>query len=272
MRLAVRHQLSALLIVSTSIGLTTLAVATWLANHDFVLKVARDGMETAASTKAVGIAIGLDLMYSLCLYLTASATLQTALDRYNQGFDTKPESWDAVTADMTAALSSVGSLRHAPGVQLQLRSRWIDGPLGTASMLNITGNGNSGIELPYNHPNGTPVYLGEGGTIGEELTLGYPASLYPNLTILKTDDNPLTANYLATYNGMVLGFGSNLVLGPMAINESFSLLSMTLPVIENNSYNNVLGWLTVVSTSPVGLFDIEKSADKPAGPGCPDPP
>ncbi len=188
------------------------------------------------------------------------------------GFDTKPESWDAVTADMTTALSSLGSLRHAPGVQLQLRSRWIDGPLGTASMLNITGNGNSGIELLYNHPNGTPVYLGEGGTIGEELTLGYPASLYPNLTILKTDDNPLTANYLATYNGMVLGLGSNLVLGPMAINESFSLLSMTLPVIENNSYNNVLGWLTVVSTSPIGLFDIEKSADKPAGPACPDPP
>lgn len=85
MRLAVRHQLSTLLIVSTSIGLTTLAVATWLANHDFVLKVARDGMETAASTKAVGIAIGLDLMYSSCLYLTASAALQTALDRYNQG-------------------------------------------------------------------------------------------------------------------------------------------------------------------------------------------
>ncbi|KAK5170696.1 Histidine kinase osmosensor [Saxophila tyrrhenica] len=218
MRIAVRHQLSLLLIVSTSIGLVTLAVAVWISNHSFVLKVARDGLEAAASIKAVGIAISLDLMYSSCLYLKTSPPVQQALMRYNNGTDLSRDNWDEATADLVAALSSVGSLKYTFGVQSQLVSRWAAGPLGSRSVLNVTGLQNK---------------------------VSVPSVLYPNLSISKGDGDASSASYLATYNGVTLDLASNLVLGPVAINENFSLMSMTLPVIENTSETNVLGWLTV---------------------------
>ena len=217
MRLAVRHQLSLLLILSSSIGLATLAIATWAANHDFVLKVARDGLESAASLKAVELAVSLDLMYTSCLYLTTSAPVQQALARYNNGSDTSEDNWDGAAADMAAALSSVGSLRHAPGVQSQLRASSTSGPAGSASVLNVTGAHNDAIELPWRNKDGSPAQLGQG-------SLGYPPGLFPNLTISKPQDDSSSASSLAMYNGKTLGLHSNLVLGPLSVNDSFSLM------------------------------------------------
>jgi osomolarity two-component system, sensor histidine kinase SLN1 len=65
MRVAIRHQLSILLVLSSSIGLAVLAIATWFVNHHFVLDVARNGLETAAGLKAVEVAISLELMYTV---------------------------------------------------------------------------------------------------------------------------------------------------------------------------------------------------------------
>ena len=232
MRLAVRHQLSLLLILSSSVGLATLAIATWVANHDLVLKVARDGLEAAASLKSVELAVSLDLMYTSCLYLTTSTPVQQALARYNNGSNTSSQNWNAAAADMAAALSSLGSLKHAPGVQSQVRA-----PDTPNSVLNTTGAGNR--EIAWQSEDGALVHLGEGA-------LGYPPSLYPNLTISDERADPTTATYLATYDGRTLGLKSNLILGPFIVNENLSLISMTLPIIENNSETNVLGWLTVV--------------------------
>lgn len=51
---------------------------------------------------------------------------------------------------------------------------------------------------------------------------------------------------MATDDGDTLGIGSNLVLGPILINDSYSLLSITVPVMDNYSDTNILGWITVV--------------------------
>jgi osomolarity two-component system sensor histidine kinase SLN1 len=37
---------------------------------------------------------------------------------------------------------------------------------------------------------------------------------------------------------------SALLLGPLAINTSFSLLSLTIPIVNNTSDTDVLGYLT----------------------------
>ena len=219
MRIPVRSQLSILLVLSSTIGLATLAIATWCAVHSYVLNVARNGLETAASLKAMELAISLDLMYTSCLYLSAQGLVQQALKRYNNGSDTTAINWVAAAADMEAALSSVGSLRHTPAVQSQLLARNTSGPASHSSVLNITGSGNSGIALPWEDSHGNIAHLGEG-------TIGYPHSLYPDLNISEQQSGPSSGSYVATYNGETLGLGSNLVLGPLTVNDSYSLLSM----------------------------------------------
>ena len=239
MRIAVRNQLSLLLVLSSAVGLATLALATWFTNHAFVLKVARDGLEAAASLKAAELAVSLDLMYTSCLYLTTNTPLQRALMRYNDGSNSTTDNWTEAAEDVSAAVSSIGSLRRAPAVQAQLRATRTSGPVGTESVLNVTGAGNLEISLPWQDEDGTQARLGQGSR-------GYPPSLYPNLTVSQPQGDPSSASYLASYHGETLGLRSNLVLGPLIINESFSLMSMTLPVIENNSETNILGWLTIV--------------------------
>lgn len=243
MRLSVRYQLSLLLVLSSTLGLATLSIATWFSNRDFVLKVAREGLEAAASLKAVDLAVSLDLMYVSCLYLTANGALQAGLLRYDNGSEPGTVNWDAAAADLSASLSSIGSLRNAPGLQgrLYARNTATGGAPGTNSVLNVTGPGNH-IKLPWSEADGRPAYIGQG-------EFGYPPSLYPNLTISRAQNRADKANYVATYDGETLGLESNLVLGPLTINDSFSLMSMTLPVIENNSETNVLGWLTVVQSA-----------------------
>jgi osomolarity two-component system sensor histidine kinase SLN1 len=197
-------------------------------------------LETAASLKAVELAISLDLMYTSCLYLTANGPVQQALKRYNNGSDTSLENWREAANDMAAALNSMGSLRHTPGVQSQLRARNVSGPAGYQSILNITGSGAADIELPWTEGIGRRAYLGEG-------SLGYPPPLYPNLTISEGDVS--SGTYVAVYKEETLGLGSNLILGPLTINDNFSLMSMTVPVVDNYSATNILGWLTIVQST-----------------------
>ena len=202
-------------------------------------------METAASLKAVELAISLDLMYTSCLYLTSMGLIQQALKRYNNGSDTSAENWREAANDMTAALSNMGSLHHTPGVQSQLRARNVSGPAGHQSVLNVTGTGATNIELPWTEGSGRRVYLGQG-------TLGYPPPLYPNLTV--SEGNASSGSYVAVYQEQTLGLGSNLILGPLTVTDNFSLMSMTIPIVDNKSATNILGWLTVVQNTR--LIDV----------------
>lgn len=48
------------------------------------------------------------------------------------------------------------------------------------------------------------------------------------------------------YNGKVLSIDSTLVLGPMFIGNNITLVSMTVPVLNNTSRTDLLAWMTVV--------------------------
>jgi osomolarity two-component system sensor histidine kinase SLN1 len=234
MRVQVRVQLCLLILVCSKIpcsvanaityalgafSLAVLALATWFVQHTFVLHVATENLETAASLKAVDLAVSIDLIYTSSLYLTASVVLQEALEFYNNGSDTSENNWTAAVAVLSAALSAVGPLSHAPAIQSQLFSRNTSGPLGSASVLNVTGVG-ADITLPWENTNGAPARLGEPNT-------GYPPALYPNLTVDGT-----SGSFVASYNGIVIVPSSGLFLGPLIVNSTLSLMSLTIPLVR----------------------------------------
>ena len=125
------------------------------------------------------------------------------------------------------------------------------GPYG---LVNVTGADIEGrIRLPYQTANGTSVYLGDNGT-------GYPSNLYPNLTFTSTVVNSTFNTSTAYYDGVLLRPDSTLLLGPWLVNESFALISLTLPIINNTSSLDILGWITVVTNANL-VFDIGNSLD-----------
>ena len=81
------------------------------------------------------------------------------------------ENWNRSQTDLQGALSNGNLL-----VQARMYPSWDttnDTTLG--GLVNVTATLDSPIRLPYDHPDGTPVYLGEDD-------LGFPSALYPNLT------------------------------------------------------------------------------------------
>lgn len=177
-------------------------------------------------------------------FISSRVLIQEALARYNDDGNNEASNWASAIPDMQAALNS-GTAGTATGQQLLLQSQVFpasdDGPAGSSSVLNATGASLNGrIALPYSYPNGTAVYLGDEG-------LGYPPNLYPNFTYTTTQYNSTYRLKEVIYDGAVLSPTSNtLLLGPWAINDTFSLVSMTTPMINNTSAVDVLGWMTVI--------------------------
>lgn len=80
------------------------------------------------------------------------------------------------------------------------------------------------IELPYDYSNGSKIYLGDPG-------LGYPRELYPNLTYVDHG----THIHRVGYESMTLNYNSSLILGPLYLNATSSLISVTLGIVDNSS-------------------------------------
>ena len=122
----------------------------------------------------------------------------------------------------------------------------------TTSLLNVTADGKNGtaIKLPYNYPNGDPVYLGNDEA-------GYPPSLYPNLTY---SANVTNTSADAFFQGEKLDPTGMLLLGPLIVNDSYALLSATIGIINNTSRHDLLGWVTVVVDAST-IFEILQSRE-----------
>ena len=109
------------------------------------------------------------------------------------------------------------------------------------------------IKLPYAYPNGTDVYLGEEG-------IGYPSELYPNLTYTTSTIKDTTTQATAYYQDRPLSSNSTLFIGPLTINETYSLFSVTLAINNNTSRSDTLGWLTIVLDARM-LYNIVNSPE-----------
>lgn len=171
--------------------------------------------------------------------------------RYNQGDNTK-DNWSRAAADLQTAIAGGGT--SALLLQTILFSKNGSGTGNPHGLLNVTGDGIRGkIPLPYAYPNGTAVVLGDDG-------LGYPSMLYPNFTYTTSIINSTYNSSNAFFNGDPLYSNSTLLLGPLQVNATLSLLSITLPVINNTSTADTLGWITVVVNAQM-LRDVVTSLE-----------
>ncbi|KAK0267684.1 Histidine kinase osmosensor [Friedmanniomyces endolithicus] len=244
MRIPIREQLGLLILLSSLIGLMVVSVATWISNHSFVLSIRSSRLSLTASLKAAQLASNLNLMQTSANFVSTRVLIQSALQHYNDQANNSADNWIRAQSDMLAAISGRGSVGQAMLLQSMVFPKNASGPDGSASVMNTTSTtlGNS-IRLPYNCPDGTAAYLGDG--ICSNLNLGYPPMLYPNLTYVNEYYDSTNVQE-AVYAGDTLRPGSALLVGPWAVNNTFSLVSMTMPIINNTSAVDVLGWLTVV--------------------------
>lgn len=190
-----------------------------------------------ASLKAAQLASNLLLMQSSVKSASTRVIIQNALQRYNNGNNTD-QNWSLAQADIEAAVE--GAPQTALMLQAQVFPRDANGPAGSRSVLNATGSEVKGyVKLPFTNPDGSPVYLGDSG-------LGFPPNLYPNLTYGSVRLNDTFNEARAFFGGETLDERSTLLLGPWQVNATFSLASMTMPIINNTSSVDILGWLSII--------------------------
>ena len=178
--------------------------------------------------------------------LSTRVLLQNALQRYDGGNNTDAN-WARAIQDLQSSLGGAGASTTL--LQLQVFSKNGTGVGGKYGLVNVTGQDIDGtIPLPFTNSNGSQVYLGNNGT-------GYPSNLYPDLEYESTVLNSTFNVSTASYEGEELYSNTTLVLGPWVLNSSFALMSITMPIINNTSIIDTLGWLTVVASART-IFDV----------------
>lgn len=135
---------------------------------------------------------------------------------------------------------------------------------GRLGILNTTGNNAAGIMLPASPENGgieSPMVTDQSADQMLEAVYnathdlpfhdGFPGALYPFTRDQELADpvNYFTPEYISAKKG--------LLLGPMKVNETFYMISFTIPIINNTSESALLGFLTVVLNAQI-VLDIIK--------------
>ncbi|KHN97133.1 ATPase-like, ATP-binding domain protein [Metarhizium album ARSEF 1941] len=256
MRLSIREQLAALVIFTVLIALAIVSVPTWFFVHSFVTGVASSGLSLTASLKAARIDSELNLLQTLSQTVATRILLQQALVNFYN--DNATNSFSAARADLESAMSTN---RLAGLLQARLFSRNSTGA-NPGGLLNVTGSGvgtlTNNIQLPYSTPNGSRVNL-------SDTDFGYPPHLYPNITYQRPGYpdpyQPSTPAFGAfAFPGVSIGDHGGLLLGPLMINESFALMSITVPVRSLSVHNFILGYMTLI-VSAGSLFEVQTSRE-----------
>ncbi|KAH8695230.1 putative sensor histidine kinase/response regulator TcsB/Sln1 [Talaromyces proteolyticus] len=241
MRVPIALQLALLVLITSLVGLAVISIATWKNNYHFVTSIKSQGLVLTASLKAGQIASDLQLIESTCATVSTRVLIQNSLRRFYQG-NTSYENWANAIIDLQSALGTSGI---APLYQAKIFSR--NGVGDSGGLLNVTSDAGASIALPYTYANGSSVMLGDPG-------LGYPPSLYPNITYTfangvdpaNATSNDGTASAFPNY---IFNATSALLLGPISMNSTLSLLSFTLPIINNTSNTDILGYMTIVASA-----------------------
>ncbi|KAF7549840.1 hypothetical protein G7Z17_g6109 [Cylindrodendrum hubeiense] len=250
MRIAIREQLAALVLLAILAALAVVSIPTWIYVNRFVINVEREGLMLTASLKASRISAELDLVQTSCYTITSRILLQDALtDFYSTGIS----NWDDATEDIESALAVSADTGL---MQVRLYSRNKTGA-SNGGLFNVTANSVPDITLPYTNSAGDAVKLGDDGT-------GYPPSLYPNITYINLGHvNPIRTNTTAyaaeAFPGVRIYRDGGLLLGPLVLNESAALLSITVPVRDNKD-RFILGYMTVVTLAS-SLTQIQESRE-----------
>ncbi|KAI9761302.1 MAG: hypothetical protein M4579_001092 [Chaenotheca gracillima] len=255
MRIPIREQLALLVLLTSLVALAVLSVVTWVNNYNFVVGIRSSRLELTASLKATQLASSLMLLQSSAQSAASSVVLQNALLRYNRQGNNTVANWSRAQEDLVPALGNGGGQTPTllQAMVLPRNATALGAPYG---LLNVTGQSVDGqVQLPFKNPDGSFVMLGDPG-------LGYPPQYYPNITYNSTVVNATYNRTTAGIDGIEIGpRGSVVVLGPFQVNDTFAIMSLTMPVINNTSASDVLGFMTfLVSAQP--LYDL---VDSPVG-------
>ncbi|KAI9810008.1 MAG: Histidine kinase [Phylliscum demangeonii] len=252
MRISIREQLGLLVALTALTALAVIAVATWVNNSRFVVSIRSSGLALTASLKAASVSASLLLVDSTVRTVSTRVLIQRALQRYREDGNTSSANWVSAQADLQAALAGGATLL----VQAIIFPAYDNGT-GAQGILNATSAKFADrIDLPYVNGQGKKPMLGDSSD-------GYPSSLYPELTLppLSSASNNASGTSWATYGGRTIDEVSSLLLGPLTVNSTFALLSLTVPVINNTASNDVLGYMTVLVDARL-IYDI---VDSPEG-------
>jgi osomolarity two-component system, sensor histidine kinase SLN1 len=256
MRVAIREQLAALVLLAVLVSLAILSIPTWIFVNNFVIGVENKSLSLAASLKASQVSSEIELLQTTARTIATRLLIQQALKDFYSG-STADSNWTQAKEDLQSALDA-GNASPANLLQVKLYSRNQTGnPHGLA---NVTSPNLDSVLLPYKAPNGSDVYL-------SDTDLGYPPSLYPNITYYPSNDtDPLengtaTLVYARPWPDIRIDAGaSGLILGPLVINESYALVSLTVPIRDNSIPSAILGYMTIISES-TALIAITKSRE-----------
>lgn len=158
--------------------------------------------------------------------------IQSALKRYYDGNDTA-ENWARPIEDLQAVFSGGGA------GYLAIQSKIYPYNTSNRAVVNATATDLMDLQLPFNKPDGTPATLGDP-------QYGFIDALYPTFEPTQTPSNATAHQITATWKGRTISAGNYLLCGPYALNDTMSLISITMPIINNTSSIDTLGWITTV--------------------------
>lgn len=158
--------------------------------------------------------------------------IQSAMQRYYVGNNTDAN-WSRTRDDFAAVFTGEGDARLAIQARVYPRNS------SDLALVSITKDNLAGMVLPYKTPDGQDALFGDE-------TYGFIPELYPKFTSFEQSINATFNQTFATYNGRRIDQDHYLMSGPFRVNDTLSLVSITMPIINNTSSIDTLGWLTTV--------------------------
>ena len=201
-------------------------------------------MSLAATLYAEQLGGNLLLVHSSATAISSRVLVQNALQRYTLNSNNTVENWAKAGPDLQFGLGNGGTAQYL--LQCQVYPPDTTGLAGGNPVLSITSNTTLPIQLPYNHKNGSAVFL------GDQDDGGYPFQLYPRLNLNTQEFNSTVNITTGSFDGIPINITQPLIIGPFQVNSTFALLSITIPIANNSNPANILGWITIVfSSSPI---------------------
>ncbi|KAI1370772.1 putative histidine kinase SlnCl1 [Hypoxylon crocopeplum] len=244
MRVAIREQLAALVLLAVLVALAILSIPTWIYVNRFVIGVETTGLALTASLKAAQVSSEIELIQTTCNHIATRLLLQDVLESFYRGNATE-YLWSQASADIQTALNSRTGV-SSNLLQARLYSRNETGADDPNGLLSVTGSNITEVRLPYRASDGSQAILSDTAS-------GYPPMLYPNITYYNsTDLDPAYPNHTAVVarpfpDIRIDSSVDGLVLGPLVINATYALVSLTIPIRQNAQDDVILGYMTTIA-------------------------
>ncbi|KAF2751463.1 hypothetical protein M011DRAFT_491914 [Sporormia fimetaria CBS 119925] len=251
MRIPIREQLGCLVLLASMVGLAVMAIATWYTNHSFVLGIRASRLSLTANLKSAQLSSNLLLMQATVKGTSDRLAIQSALRRYYDDNNNTAENWARTIDDLQTVFQKVGDTYLTIQARIYPRNP-NDGPV-----VNDTSYALRSLQLPVKTPNG-------GFAVLSDPDYGFIPELYPKFNTTVVPFNLTHNRTIGNWNGRLIDRTNYLLCGPYYINDTLSLVSITMPIINNTSNIETLGWITSVLDASliVNVVNSREGLDK----------